>query len=313
MRVLVGYDGSESANAVIEDLRRGGLPPNVEAVVLCIETDYPMQVLAGLQAAEAEKQGAAAGLAKGLPTNLFDVAQEVAARGLHKLRLAFPNWQIECYGAVGSPYYKLLKMAEEWRPDLVAVGSHGRGLFSRAIFGSVSQFVVNHAACNVRVSRVPLFTPDTPPVLVIGLDGSGGSLDAVDAVAKRSWPEGTRIEVAIALDSKFQYLVPEYDYPISRWGQYSNSEMKTMLESLASRSVARLRAAKLEARYQVYEGEAASVLCGAAEKLQADCIFLGAKGHSAVEQIIMGSVSSEVAASARCSVEIVRPKDVGEL
>src|SRR4051794_7486485 len=33
-RILIGYDGSECANAAIDDLTKAGLPPEAEAVVM---------------------------------------------------------------------------------------------------------------------------------------------------------------------------------------------------------------------------------------------------------------------------------------
>jgi len=39
----------------------------------------------------------------------------------------------------------------------------------------------------------------------------------------------------------------------------------------------------------------------------ADCIFLGARGHSRLERFLLGSVAAAVAARATCTVEVVRP------
>jgi hypothetical protein len=36
MRILIGYDGSESADAALDDLRRAGLPRAVEALILSV-------------------------------------------------------------------------------------------------------------------------------------------------------------------------------------------------------------------------------------------------------------------------------------
>ena len=43
-----------------------------------------------------------------------------------------------------------------------------------------------------------------------------------------------------------------------------------------------------------------------AERWKADCIFVGAKGHSGLERFLLGSVSAAVATRAHCSVEVVR-------
>ena len=36
MRILIGYDGSESADAVLNDLRRAGLPREAEALIVSV-------------------------------------------------------------------------------------------------------------------------------------------------------------------------------------------------------------------------------------------------------------------------------------
>src|SRR5690348_18501688 len=41
MKILIGYDGSESANAAIDDLRRAGLPERGEAIALSVAETWP--------------------------------------------------------------------------------------------------------------------------------------------------------------------------------------------------------------------------------------------------------------------------------
>jgi nucleotide-binding universal stress UspA family protein len=36
MKILVGYDGSDSADAVLDDLRRAGVPREVEALIVSV-------------------------------------------------------------------------------------------------------------------------------------------------------------------------------------------------------------------------------------------------------------------------------------
>ena len=37
MKILIGYDGSESADAALNDLRRAGLPREAEALIVSVE------------------------------------------------------------------------------------------------------------------------------------------------------------------------------------------------------------------------------------------------------------------------------------
>lgn len=53
----------------------------------------------------------------------------------------------------GSAGRSIVQIAEEVRPDVVVVGSHGRGFLSRVLIGSVSEYVVRHCTLPVLVVR----------------------------------------------------------------------------------------------------------------------------------------------------------------
>jgi nucleotide-binding universal stress UspA family protein len=56
---------------------------------------------------------------------------------------------------MGDPAETVCQVAAEEKADLVAVGSHGKGWARRALLGSVSQHVIQHAPCPVLVVRAP--------------------------------------------------------------------------------------------------------------------------------------------------------------
>lgn len=53
----------------------------------------------------------------------------------------------------GSAGPMICQVAEDLSPDVVVVGSHGRGFLSRVVIGSVSEHVVRHCASPVLVIR----------------------------------------------------------------------------------------------------------------------------------------------------------------
>ncbi len=55
--------------------------------------------------------------------------------------------------AFGRPAEMIVEAANEWKPDLLVVGSHGRGFWGRLTLGSVSDAVVHHAPCSVLIVR----------------------------------------------------------------------------------------------------------------------------------------------------------------
>ncbi len=45
----------------------------------------------------------------------------------------------------------ILAAAEEWQPDVIVIGSHGRTGLDRFLIGSVAEHVMRHAACPVEI------------------------------------------------------------------------------------------------------------------------------------------------------------------
>lgn len=56
---------------------------------------------------------------------------------------------------LGSPKDVILDTAEEWKADMIVLGSHGRKGFSRFMLGSVSLSVLSHARCSVMIVKLP--------------------------------------------------------------------------------------------------------------------------------------------------------------
>lgn len=61
---------------------------------------------------------------------------------------------IETKTVMGFPKKTIIEEAEDWKADLIVVGSHGRGFWGRVFLGSVSDAVVRHAPCSVFVARM---------------------------------------------------------------------------------------------------------------------------------------------------------------
>ncbi len=62
----------------------------------------------------------------------------------------------------------------------------------------------------------------------------------------------------------------------------------------------------------ITEGRAAEGIIEYAKDISADLVVIGAKGHSPIDRILLGSTSDYVATSAHCSVLVVRPTGLRE-
>jgi nucleotide-binding universal stress UspA family protein len=70
----------------------------------------------------------------------------------------------------------------------------------------------------------------------------------------------------------------------------------------------RIRNAGLHAEVLIRRGNPADEILDEAHTWDADCVFVGAKGTRGIDRLLLGSVSSAVAARAHCSVEVVRQR-----
>ena len=306
LRVVVGFDGSDGARAAVLDLRRAGLPEDAEALVLAcadVPADPPFYTVVPVEGGGVVPQSAI-DAAREAAERETERANAVAAAGVDLLSGLFPGWRIEADTAPGSAYWHIVERAERLHADLIVVGAHARSAAGRLFFGSVSQNVLSHAPCSVRVGRGG--SADEPgaagaPVRVLlGVDGSPDAAAAVGVVCSRKWPTGSEIRVAAAVDVRLSLDVTALI--ASPGEQHTISPVQALVYNVGDR----LRDSRLDTTAVVLEGNPRHALLAEAERWGAHCIFLGARGHSRLERFFIGSVSASVAARAGCSVEVVR-------
>jgi nucleotide-binding universal stress UspA family protein len=130
-------------------------------------------------------------------------------------------------------------------------------------------------------------------------------------VAARRWPPKSEARIVIVRDPLVPTLVGHIVPPVAKWTEEVNEEEFAWLQKTADRAMHQLHAADLVVASAIREGDPKRVLVEEAEAWGADCIFVGSTGFSnRVERFLIGSVSSAVAARARCSVEVVREPKV---
>lgn len=274
MRVLVAYDGSSYAHHLLDDLLRAGLPSTPEILVASVAEDVSQAA-----ATAAEATG-------------------------HLARLR-PDWHVRAQGLAGAPARALIELADAWHPHLLAAGSHGRNAFGRFLLGSVSHKLVTEARCSVRIARATARPMSDPPVIVVGADRSDGSDAAVHSLAGRCWPAGTQVAVVAAID-----LSPDrfedcdfHENPAMHVAEWE-ARRKARAELAAGGAAKKLCGAGLIAYPVVVPGSPKRLLIHVAERIGAECIFLGASGEGKSEEL--GGAATTVALRASCSVEVVR-------
>jgi nucleotide-binding universal stress UspA family protein len=311
MKILIGYDGSECANAALDDLMHAGLPSDGEVQILSVGEVWlppppPSAYEIIEQAREAKSQAdLERNYAKGC--NAAKEALVLAERARDRVQTNFPNWKVTADSSCGSAAWELVSKADHWKPDLIVVGSHGRTALGRFVLGSVSQRVLTEALGSVRIARGRVEEPNSPVRIVVGTDGSPASEEALRAVAARNWPPLSEVMVVLVDDPLAPEFLGKLIPPLGETIEEDRREEKEWVERISERSIQLLRAAAIKVSCVVKEGDPKRELCKAAEEWGADCIFVGSTGFSnRFERFILGSVSAAVAARAHCSVEVVR-------
>ena len=306
MKILIAYDGSECAGAALEDLKRAGLSGPAEALVMSVadvfvpvsespENEMPMYSLAAVERARERAQ------------LQLEQAGVLAGRASERIKSMFPNWQVSYQAEADSPAWAVIKKADDWKPDLIVMGARGHSVFGgRLILGSISQRVLYEARCSVRIARGPRRNTDRPVRLLIGVDNSSDSKAAVEAVCNRSWPVGTEVGLLVVVDTVMAVIPDPAEPSAAKWIEVADKNNWDQVREIFEPLAQRLRSTGLRAEVLIRRGNPADQILEEADTWGADCIFAGAKGTRGIDRLLLGSVSSAVAARAHCSVEVVR-------
>jgi len=314
MKVLIGYDGSESGNAIFEDLQNAGLPRESDALIVSVAdllSFDPGDSAADLQPPASRRVEAVLKLVEAHRESVIKETKDLAASAADRIRTQFPEWKIEDRILVGTPAWELITAANDWIADLIVVGSQGRSALGRFFLGSVSKRISTDARCSVRVARsAGPKDADGPTRIIVGVDGSPAAEEAIYAVGHRVWQSGTEVRL-LAVDEEPAPLglaarLPQVAAMINSYLQTKETRVSSMLDW----AVKELNNVCLKTEVLTEKGDPKSVLIEAARDWNADCIFVGTRDfNSTFERFRLGSVSTAVVTNAPCSVEIVRPLD----
>lgn len=295
MKILLIIDSSQASQDVLAEAAARPWPSGSSfCVIHVVDLRNWAEVPALLE--EAKKAGQA----------LVKAAADQVSKAGHKTA---------CEVLLGYPRSAISDYAKSWGADLVMAGSHGQGVVSRSLLGSVAQGILRTAPCSVEiVRRAGKGWPSSHRGMrvLLATDGSECSKAAAKSVAKRPWPAGSEFRVLsvvelIFLENQTAAFPLAAVYPPSLLDELMNNA-----RSRAKEAVENAREIVKDAGLMVCHGEPAplgdprSVILDRASEWGADLIVVGSHGKRGLDRILMGSVSENVAIHAHCSVEVVR-------
>src|SRR6185503_6657806 len=149
--------------------------------------------------------------------------------------------------------------------------------------------------------------------ILLAIDGSYFSEQAVEEIIKRPWPADSVIKIISVVEPMATMMAEAWVLPETYWNGVQEVATEQAQDAI-NKAVARIKQAaspSLVIKTEILKGYAKNTILDEAARWGADLIILGSHGYRGFKRILLGSVSQAVASHAKCSVEIVRNRMTG--
>jgi nucleotide-binding universal stress UspA family protein len=231
-----------------------------------------------------------------------------------KTVLAEAGWKTEARVVLGHPASAICKTASSSNADLVMLGSHDPNAVTRLLLGSTAHAVLRRATCAVEIVRPEEDEKKSAAAglkILVATDGSGYSVTALRAVAKRPWPNGSEVKLLSIPDpvirtTMFPYFeLKEVEYLNTASLEDAKRAVEAGVKILSKMGM------KVSTDTPFPQDSPAKEIVKESQRWGADLIVLGSHGRRGFSRLTMGSVSEHVAFHAHCNVEVTRTRKVG--
>jgi nucleotide-binding universal stress UspA family protein len=147
--------------------------------------------------------------------------------------------------------------------------------------------------------------------VLVATDGSTAATRTYEAVAGLSLPAGSAVRIVSVLAVPVTMMAPTTPFAE---GMITDSQLvfemreheQKQADAALSAAQSFLQRAGVEVTTELREGDAASEILACAKEFGAELLVVASKGHSALDEFLLGSVSRNVAKHAKCPVLVVR-------
>jgi nucleotide-binding universal stress UspA family protein len=221
----------------------------------------------------------------------LDAAQESARARLEDWgeRARQAGARVERRLEPGAASRSLTRVAEEQRPTLTVVGRRGHARLAHVLIGSVSERVVRLASCPVLVVPEDTDTAEPPERLLVGVDFSSASRDALDTAVRLARDLRARQGLVLA------HARPgEPDLWLESGVELAHqTKWRYDQEALENWAAPRL-APGVEMDAHVVDGPPETALVELAKSARCDWIVVGVQGRSALADLLIGRTTDRV-------------------
>jgi nucleotide-binding universal stress UspA family protein len=183
---------------------------------------------------------------------------------------------------------------------LLVVGSRGRGGFTGLLLGSVSRTCL-HLASSPLVVVPPMWTRRPTHRIVVGVDGSEPSREALHWAIAEAGAHDARLQVVNAYD--LAPLIPLLGAPMPPDSGLLDKSSLALLEEMTAVAPG---APGVDIDLVTANGSPAHTLLDAAA--DADLLVVGARGLGGLRRLLVGSVSQQCVHHSTCPVAVVHAR-----
>lgn len=143
--------------------------------------------------------------------------------------------------------------------------------------------------------------------ILVAYDGSRYAEAAMDEVLNRPWPTDSEVRLVTAVEQPV-FTLPQQDFEgYSPMTERIGASLREAAYRQIRGAVERIEArGGLKASYEIRDGEAKVAILEAIREWKPDLVLVGSHGKSALERLLLGSVSHALVTHAPCNVEIVK-------
>jgi nucleotide-binding universal stress UspA family protein len=291
-QILIGLDGSALAETILPTVRRLARRSNAEIVLLhVVHIPKTVPAEAGLaldEIVEQERRDAASYLRR--------LEKEIAADGI-AVRTAV---------VIGEAAPEIVRFAEHYEVDLVALATHGRSGLQRWLHGSVADAVLHTITRPLLLLRPSLETPAPLEIrrLVVALDGS--------ALAEQALEPARDLARSLAVPLVLLHVVDPVQpaFASEPHGSAGYPRILSILEqggeSYLADVAARERAQGLTVETVRATGVPAEIIVHQLRARPDSLLVLGTHGRSGWRAAVIGSVARRVVLLAGGPILLVR-------
>lgn len=293
--IVVGIDGSESA---LTAARWAAQEARLRKATLHLELAYVVPT-------------GYAGPGAIIPSDLYDMARDGATLALNHARdavlAAAPEVVVTTRSGMESAFHALREASRN--ADLTVVGSHGMGVVSETLLGSIAMRIATHAHSPVVVVRTdrhdgkpPVHVAQDAPVMV-GIDGSAESEAALAFALDDASIRGVGLVTVRTWDEEpFDGFLRVYPLEVDR-NVVDAQEAKLLADQVRGWAE---KFPQVAITQLVRRGQPAAALISCAAELAPALLVVGSRGRGGFTGLILGSTSHELIAYAGSPVAVIR-------